>query len=78
MNLQRSNIQYYFSNGFSYEDRKQAEDRIHRIGQKAKTVLYKDLCIKGTVDDKIKSKFLERKELAEDFRNMKEFIQFED
>lgn len=78
LNLQRSNIQYYFSNGFSYEDRKQAEDRIHRIGQKSKTVLYKDLCIKGTVDDKIKSKFLERKELAEDFRNMKEFIQFED
>lgn len=42
----------YFSQDFSSENRKQSEDRCHRIGTKS-SVLYIDICAEDTVDEKI-------------------------
>ncbi len=52
LNLQNATLQYFFSNTFRVEDRLQAEDRSHRIGVKG-TVVYKDVIVKGTIDEKI-------------------------
>jgi len=52
LNLQNATLQYYYSNTFRVEERLQAEDRSHRIGVKS-TVVYKDIIMKGTVDEKI-------------------------
>lgn len=43
----------YYSNTHNLELRAQSEDRAHRIGQKASSVLYTDLLCEGTVDEKI-------------------------
>jgi hypothetical protein len=43
----------YFSNTFSYEQRYQTEDRVHRIGLKH-SVLYIDLEAVDTVDERIR------------------------
>jgi SNF2 family DNA or RNA helicase len=51
LNLQNATVQLYYSNNFRTEDRLQAENRSHRIGVKASSVVYKDLVIKGTVDE---------------------------
>lgn len=43
---------FYYSNSYDLEKRIQSEDRAHRIGQTG-TVTYTDLCLKGTIDEKI-------------------------
>lgn len=43
----------FFSNDYSYEIRAQAEDRLHRQGQKNQ-VVYVDLIMKGTIESTIK------------------------
>lgn len=68
LNLQKAYIQYYYSNSFKAEDRWQAESRTHRNGQK-NVCLYKDIFIKGTVDDSIKKSTRRKKDLAEFFKN---------
>jgi len=75
LNLQRSSLMYFYSNGFTLEDRIQSEDRIHRIGQRNAPV-YKDVYIKGTIDDKIRQRFIQRKELADDFRHLDRLIEY--
>jgi SNF2 family DNA or RNA helicase len=75
LNFQRSNLHYYYSNSHKPEPRWQSEDRSHRDGQHW-PVVYKDIFIRGTVDDNIK-KSLERKvALAEFFKDktIKEMI----
>jgi len=67
LNLQRAYIHYYYSNSFNAEDRWQSEDRSHRGGQ-TNQCLYKDIYIKGTVDDTIKKANQEKKDLADFFR----------
>ena len=42
----------YYSNSYDLEHRLQSEDRAHRDGQK-NTVVYVDLMVRGTVDEKI-------------------------
>lgn len=42
----------YYTNSFDLAQRKQSEDRAHRIGQK-KNVLYVDLLAEHTIDDKV-------------------------
>jgi SNF2 family DNA or RNA helicase len=54
----------YYSNDFSYEARKQSEDRAHRIGQ-TKSVTYIDLQCPGTVDVRIVEALREKQELAD-------------
>lgn len=68
LNLQRSYINYYFSNTDNAEDRWQSEDRTHRGGQ-TKACLYKDVYIKGTIDDVIKKSNEEKKSIAEFFKS---------
>jgi SNF2 family DNA or RNA helicase len=52
LNLQKAYIQYYYSSSHMAEDRWQSEDRTHRGGQEH-DCLYKDIIIRGTVDDDI-------------------------
>ena len=68
LNLQRSNFHYFFSNSYSLEDRVQAEDRSHRIGIN-KPVLYKDIIIKGTVDEQVHAILKSKKDLLDYFRD---------
>jgi len=68
LNLQASTLHYYFSDSFKLEDRWQSEDRSHRRGQH-NPVLYKDIYIRGTVDDTIKRSRDTKTEIAEFFRD---------
>lgn len=52
INLTSAAYAVFFSNSYSYGERVQAEDRIHRIGQ-TKNVTYIDLLMRGTVDEGI-------------------------
>jgi len=54
----------YYSNGFSYEDRAQSEDRAHRIGQKH-NVTYVDMIAQGTLDEKIVETLRNKKSVAD-------------
>ena len=76
LNLQKSHFHYFFSNSYSLEDRVQAEDRSHRVGQEC-SVLYKDLIIKGTVDEKVHQVLKKKKDLLEYFRDksLKSFLE---
>ncbi len=68
LNLQYAHIQYFFSNSYSLEDRVQAEDRSHRIGQKH-SVLYTDIIMKGTVDETVFEVLKTKKNLLDYFRS---------
>jgi len=57
----------YYSNSFSYEDRKQTEDRSHRRGQ-IERVLYRDLKALDTVDEKILKALRAKQTMAEFFK----------
>lgn len=64
LNLTISAAVIYYSNTFSYEDRKQSEDRVHRIGQEKDSVLYVDIQAEETVDEEIVSALLSKEDLA--------------
>jgi SNF2 family DNA or RNA helicase len=64
LNLTAAATAVYYSNTFSYEDRKQSEDRCHRIGQESDKVLYIDLQAENTVDEKIIKALLLKEDLA--------------
>lgn len=68
LNLQRGSLMYIYSNNFSLTQRVQLEDRIHRIGMQG-TAVYRDIYIKGTVDERISKLLIDRKEIADFFRN---------
>jgi len=70
LNLQRSTLHYYFSDSFRLEDRWQSEDRSHRRGQ-VNHVVYKDIIIKGTIDDTIRKSRETKTEIADFFREYK-------
>ena len=53
----------FFSNDYSPEIRLQAEDRLHRIGQK-NTVTYVDLIIKSSIDTSIRRMLKSKQDLA--------------
>ena len=75
LNLQKSHFHYYYSNSFSIEDRLQSEDRSHRSGQTS-PVLYKDIIMENTVDEKVYSVLQAKKNLVDYFRSnsLKSFI----
>jgi SNF2 family DNA or RNA helicase len=64
----------YYSNDYNLESRDQSEDRAHRIGQKGAvhnpgedpSVLYIDLRVRGTVDDKIIRVLKNKKKLTDE------------
>lgn len=75
LNLQVSNLHYFYSNDYRADRRLQAEDRSHRIGQTNK-VTYKDIVCIDSIDQKI-LKVLKRKESLIDFfrnKSLKEII----
>jgi SNF2 family DNA or RNA helicase len=53
----------YYSNSFSLEERLQSEDRAHRIGQDT-SVVYVDLVMKGTVDQKVVAALRSKQKIA--------------
>lgn len=63
----------YYSNSYNLEHRLQSEDRAHRIGQK-NPVLYVDIVIPKTVDEKIVKALRSKKDLAasilDDYRQL--------
>ncbi|MEJ2248066.1 MAG: DEAD/DEAH box helicase [Candidatus Lokiarchaeota archaeon] len=75
LNLQNSSFQYFYSNTYSLEHRDQSEDRSHRIGTK-KSVLYKDIIMRNSIDEKIYKLLKERKNLLDYFRDtsIEEFL----
>lgn len=69
LNLQNATLQYYYSNTFRTEDRLQAEDRSHRIGVKSSCV-YKDVIVKGTIDEKIHTNISQGRDLNDYFKSV--------
>lgn len=64
LNLIQATTQIFYTNSFSAEDRWQAEDRSHRIGQK-EHVVYIDMVSHGTVDVKIARALRSKKNIAD-------------
>lgn len=65
----------YFSNSYNLESREQSEDRAHRIGQQGAihagqdqvpSVLYIDLCVRNTVDERIIKVLKGKKKLTDE------------
>ena len=54
----------FYENVWSLDSRLQAQDRIHRIGQNSICV-YKDLVVKGTIDEQIIKAIQQKKEIAD-------------
>ena len=50
--LTAASVEVFFSNDWSAENRIQAEDRIHRIGQEGESCLYIDLLLRGPYMDR--------------------------
>ena len=64
INLTAASIVIYYENTFSLQDRKQSEDRAHRIGQKNK-VTYIDLLYNKTIDTDILEAIKEKQSIAD-------------
>ena len=72
----RATTVVYYSNSYNLEHRDQSEDRAHRIGQvgavhenfglKEPSVLYLDIRVRGTVDDKIIRVLKQKKKLTDE------------
>ena len=63
INLTSASYTVFLSNSYSYGDRIQAEDRIHRIGQ-SRNVTYIDLLFKDTIDVSIHKALTKKQDLA--------------
>jgi len=68
-NLQLSHTEYIYSNGYSFEEREQFEDRVHRNGQESSHVVYKDFIARNTVDERIYQVLQNKKDLLEFMRD---------
>lgn len=68
LNLQRSNLHYFFSNTYSLEHRLQAEDRSHRSGQKW-SVVYKDIIIQNSIEERVLKVLKNKKGLLDYFKS---------
>lgn len=70
LNLQRSNLHYFFSNDYSLEHRIQAEDRSHRSGQKW-PVVYKDILVRNSVEERVMHVLKNKQSLLDFFKRHK-------
>jgi SNF2 family DNA or RNA helicase len=68
LNFQIATLQYFFSNNYKAEDRLQAEDRSHRIGQ-TESVVYKDIIIKKSIDEIIYNSIKRKTDVINYFRD---------
>jgi len=64
LTLTAANTVVFWSNDFSLENRLQASDRAHRIGQKS-SVLYVDFVAQSTIDEKIVDVLRSKKNIAD-------------
>lgn len=65
--LNEASYVVFYTNGFKYSERIQAEDRCHRIGQN-KSVTYVDITAEGTIDDRIQAALARKENLLDSFR----------
>lgn len=72
LNLQTAWMNYYFSNTNKAEDRWQSEKRTHR-GEQKHSCVYRDILMKGTVDDTLMRGNKEKKNIAEFFKTNRIF-----
>ena len=67
LNLQVSNLMYWYGRPTSPEENWQGDKRIHRIGQ-TKHCIYKDIKMKGSVDTKLMTMLLSKTKLKNGFQ----------
>ena len=63
LNLQTCSLSYFYSVDFNVENRLQARDRIHRLGQKADKVIIRDVTATDSIDLDIHQKLIEGERL---------------
>jgi len=77
-NLQVCHTVFFYSNSFSFEERAQMEDRIHRNGQLSDKVVYKDIMVARSVDERVYAALQQHKDLLDFMRDtgmsFKQFI----
>jgi SNF2 family DNA or RNA helicase len=64
----------YFSQNWSYLNRAQSEDRCHRIGTRV-SIQYIDLVIPNTIDEQIRSRVVEKKDVANSVQDLREIAE---
>lgn len=64
LNLQVASYVFYYSNSFSYLERTQSEDRVHRIGTTG-SVIITDIYARNSVDLEVLSRIKDKKDLAD-------------
>lgn len=67
LNLTEASQAIFYEHQFKYAHRVQAEDRIHRIGQKRK-VMYTNIMCAGSIDARILRSLADKENVAERFR----------
>lgn len=72
-NLTRASTVVFYSNTYSYVDRQQAEDRIHRIGTKG-TCLYIDIVAQGTVDEHVLAAVKSKHDVATNLSDLRKLF----
>jgi SNF2 family DNA or RNA helicase len=64
LNLHKASFSIFYENEWRLQDRLQAEDRLHRIGQE-KTVTIIDLVVKDSIDELVLKAVRDNKEIAD-------------
>ncbi|MFA6724715.1 MAG: helicase-related protein, partial [Lentisphaeria bacterium] len=73
LTLNEASTVIFYSNGFKFSERIQAEDRTHRIGQN-RSVLYIDLWAYCGIEDRIRTALSDKSDVVESFRREIEAI----
>lgn len=69
LNLTHYSHMIFYNSLFQYEKKIQAEDRIHRIGQKEKCIYYNIIC-ENSIDERIHNNLNNKEQLILDFKKM--------
>lgn len=67
LTLNEATRHIFYSNGFKYSERIQAEDRSHRLGQSS-PVTYVDLVCSGSIDERIQNALSKKEDTLTSFR----------
>lgn len=66
--------EYFFSTDWSAVKRAQAEDRAHRRGTRANSVIITDVVVPGTIDEEIRARVTEKRIQAENIQSVKDVL----
>lgn len=72
-NMERASKMIFMSNEYGLTDRKQAEDRIHRVTSK-KPCLYIDICARNTVDQHVTAALQNKQEVVSQLENIRKHL----